>query len=159
MYDENIPLNGPLSPSKFGSRWVNASTRGQRTTAPQPGDDVRLQRKSQRSLHRIRFPLAAAHALNTIRLHDELHWKWISLNSKLLHMLWTQLDSIMNFIENEFHWIREMRSLRTMCVKVITMTLRTLLLRLAAGALRGTRTYPNTFDSARTPKRLTQKKI
>ena len=36
-----------------------------------------------------------------------------------------------------------MRSLRTMCVKVITMTLRTLLLRLAAGALRGTRTYPN----------------
>jgi hypothetical protein len=45
-----------------------------------------------------------------------------------------------------------------MCVKVITMTLRTLLLRLAAGALRGTRTYPNTFDSARTPKRLTQKK-
>ena len=46
-----------------------------------------------------------------------------------------------------------------MCVKVITMTLRTLLLRLAAGALRGTRTYPNTFDSARTPKRLTQKNI
>ena len=30
-----------------------------------------------------------------------------------------------------------------MCVKVITMTLRILLLWLAAGALRGTRTYPN----------------
>ena len=61
----------------------------------------------------------------------------------LLRMLWIQFDFMMNFIENEFHWIREMRSLRTMCVKVITMTLRTLLLRLAAGALRGTRTYPN----------------
>ena len=70
--------------------------------------------------------------------------KWISLNAKLLRMLWTQLDFMMNFIEkNEFHWIRETRSLRTMCVKVITMTWRILLLWLAAGALRGTRTYPN----------------
>ena len=86
----------------------------------------------------------------------------------LLRMLWIQFDFMMNFIENEFHWIRncyacfehnstswwtslknefrwirETRSLRTMCVKVITMTLRILLLWLAAGALRGTRTYPN----------------
>ena len=152
MYDDHISLNSTLSPSKFGSSW--ASTQGQRTTAPQPGDYIRLQRKSQRSLHRIRFI-------------------W------LLRMLGTQLDFMMNFIENEFHWIRncyacfehnstswwtslknefrwirETRSLRTMCVKVITMTLRILLLWLAAGALRGTRTYPNTFDSTRTLKRL-----